>query len=1252
MHLLIFGATQGIMRRGQGNTVFISDNVADRRSSALSRRYSEQTSRKLPSNENLVIVPVLRKFEESRRIFLRFLTPDVNLSRMVVPLTSFKQGPELINEQGSQNPVHADMLDGHNSSYLQPTIFVQFDFQKEGSPIPKENPSVISDSPRTVTDYRSPGSNVHGESRRLPRNKSIRDSLNNSVRIAAPKESSWLNYGSDNIASNTSADATSKVDKPAKLSSKKKRKKKRKQYKRSMNNKASIKPENQGEEVNCDASKSESSTSGDLVCSFASENNLSLVVPCPSLDVQETSSEVLEQLECNGNDCSGIISSSVEDPLDKSINVSRKPVSLPYDFTDAETDKILFQVVKSSSNQSCELSLSTSLQNNPEIDMTNDSFVDCGTEWSLANDGGFNPLADMMTFTSRNVSVEGECKDNFYQDNDLSSSCRVNCSDWEKDVADIDCCSERLFDSSQASSSDDFHPVIRTKRGRLARKLSGCSNGMHRLNNAHLHRGFETNNKHSIWQKVEKAGTSAVTRPRNNGKIVSRNADVSLNCLDTRVQQLSELKQSRRGKPFRFSSNELDSSQSYSSIVSSIVEANSGHISMDGSTYLEKLQKKPGLATEWENQCARQTSINNINIPSKTQFLRNENLGTEVKFTNISHQQTDRVNTLLRSTKNSQSTILPKETGPNNICTILQNTSSMSQEILTDSSVIELKSDQRHANTHFDSTTQPSVDMSKDQRIYKRKEDIQCQRVDMETTHLETSRRDNSSGSLLQKCIPTGGQDVVITRSQMDDQTYSIVHNSVPRSLNSSFTDDVSSNPHSLVCLSTRELQCSSPSSSYADCSSPEEGELNNKLDSQPCTSSEESSDFSSTSGCHFSLETKEQLFSGFETDLSKIIEAVDGSYMLLVAVEGVQLATGSPLAGFERLLHSASPLIETGCISMCNICSQGQIIGNSLCSHQVPNISLRRLWQWYEKPGSYGLEVKLDELYTSKRSRTGLSKFSAYFVPYLSAVQLFSRSRKSINHPNNDTEGDLMKTCEVCDTCKYSTSLASLPIFSKLLPQPCKKEDTRPTKLYSSSKNKEFSESMFREQLSDQLLFEYFDSDQPQKRRPLFDKIQELILNDSSSNCHLFGDPSKLGCLNLKELHPASWYAVAWYPIYRIPEGSFRAAFLTYHSFGHFVRRSTSNSTNGCINSVILPIVGLQSYNAQGEFWFEPTNLNPRVVQTDSSMPKSPSGNFKGRLQSLERTASVMSRATIRKGSLTCTNRHPDYEFFLSRKG
>lgn len=56
----------------------------------------------------------------------------------------------------------------------------------------------------------------------------------------------------------------------------------------------------------------------------------------------------------------------------------------------------------------------------------------------------------------------------------------------------------------------------------------------------------------------------------------------------------------------------------------------------------------------------------------------------------------------------------------------------------------------------------------------------------------------------------------------------------------------------------------------------------------------------------------------------------------------------------------------------------------------------------------------------------------------------------------------------------------------------------------------------------------------------------------------------------------------MAWYPIYRIPDGKFRAAFLTYHSLGRLVRR------NGIEDSVVSPVVGLQSYNAQAM----PSNL------------------------------------------------------------
>jgi hypothetical protein len=56
----------------------------------------------------------------------------------------------------------------------------------------------------------------------------------------------------------------------------------------------------------------------------------------------------------------------------------------------------------------------------------------------------------------------------------------------------------------------------------------------------------------------------------------------------------------------------------------------------------------------------------------------------------------------------------------------------------------------------------------------------------------------------------------------------------------------------------------------------------------------------------------------------------------------------------------------------------------------------------------------------------------------------------------------------------------------------------------------------------------------------------------------------------------------VAWYPIYRIPHGNLRAAFLTYHSLGHLVRRSANFESPSADECIVSPVVGLQSYNAQ----------------------------------------------------------------------
>lgn len=61
--------------------------------------------------------------------------------------------------------------------------------------------------------------------------------------------------------------------------------------------------------------------------------------------------------------------------------------------------------------------------------------------------------------------------------------------------------------------------------------------------------------------------------------------------------------------------------------------------------------------------------------------------------------------------------------------------------------------------------------------------------------------------------------------------------------------------------------------------------------------------------------------------------------------------------------------------------------------------------------------------------------------------------------------------------------------------------------------------------------------------------------------------------------------FCVAWYPVYRVPRGNFRAAFLTYHSLGKLVHKKCSMDTNDGHTQVVSPVVGLQSYNDKVPF-------------------------------------------------------------------
>ncbi|OMO92636.1 hypothetical protein CCACVL1_06793 [Corchorus capsularis] len=124
--------------------------------------------------------------------------------------------------------------------------------------------------------------------------------------------------------------------------------------------------------------------------------------------------------------------------------------------------------------------------------------------------------------------------------------------------------------------------------------------------------------------------------------------------------------------------------------------------------------------------------------------------------------------------------------------------------------------------------------------------------------------------------------------------------------------------------------------------------------------------------------------------------ETLNATYRLQLESKRAQLELGQPLAEFERFLHAASPVISfSHRCAPCAVCSVSQPTSIFLCKHQMQNnISLRALWNWYQKPGNYGLEVKTVDYNKQKGKPTEIIPFQAHFIPFLSAVQLFGKVR------------------------------------------------------------------------------------------------------------------------------------------------------------------------------------------------------------------------------------------------------------------
>ncbi|KAI3869002.1 hypothetical protein MKX03_002854 [Papaver bracteatum] len=387
-------------------------------------------------------------------------------------------------------------------------------------------------------------------------------------------------------------------------------------------------------------------------------------------------------------------------------------------------------------------------------------------------------------------------------------------------------------------------------------------------------------------------------------------------------------------------------------------------------------------------------------------------------------------------------------------------------------------------------------------------------------------------------------------------------------------------------------------------------------------------------------------------------MKALDAAYRLQMASESVQHETGSPLAEFERLVYSAAPVISSAfSLQDCSFCVRNQLSPSSLCKHQIPNIPLSAIWNWYEKPGSYGLEVMAYDHRNSKGIDINSVSFTAHFVPFLSSVQLFGHSHMcQCSHIQHDfemqVEGDgkgcssslkssMNKPCPGTVGPSHSKGDESFLVGSGA--EPVRSPDVYPASVTDSanlSSTPTCSDNM-------ELLFEFFETDGPQLRKPLYDKVMELV-KGGTSNHKVCGDPSNLECMNLHDLHPASWYSVAWYPIYRIPEGKFRASFLTYHSLGYLVQRCSIDPEWNEQSSIVSPVLGLESYNTHGECWFCPSKP---IENSQANTIYNSSDILKERLKTLEETALLFARGSIYKDHVISTNRQLDYEFFRARK-
>lgn len=269
----------------------------------------------------------------------------------------------------------------------------------------------------------------------------------------------------------------------------------------------------------------------------------------------------------------------------------------------------------------------------------------------------------------------------------------------------------------------------------------------------------------------------------------------------------------------------------------------------------------------------------------------------------------------------------------------------------------------------------------------------------------------------------------------------------------------------------------------------------------------------------------------------------------------------------------------------------------------KIEYFTLGDLWNCYDEWSAYGAGVPI----VLGNGETLVQ----YYVPYLSAIQIFT-SNSCVNGLREETDDGETRD-SFSDSCSEESEMDKLWRWDGC----------------SSEEGGCDQDNLLH--LNDRLgylYFQYFERSTPYGRVPLMDKINGLARR--------YPGLMSLRCVDLS---PASWMAVAWYPIYHIPMGrtikDLSTCFLTYHTLSSSfqdmdpdddIENAERKRKEG--EGISLPPFGLATYKMQGNVWV--------------------SGNF-GRDQ--ERLVSLLSVADSWLKQLRV--QHHDFNYFMGiRRG